>query len=776
MGLSLGMAIVILMGGFIHNELSFERDQPNVNSHYRLVMHAQENNNEYILTTPRAYEQLVDIAGVEDVFYFFKTQMASDDKVAVEQNTFQLLANYAVTPNITQLVNIDVLAGSLQDAILVPENIALSRTEAMRLFGSRIDFKTIVGQTIRLLSNDRSITVAAVFEDLPVNSHFYFESLMSFAPYQNIGGNVAHTYIGLSAEADKISIATAVTKVFKQIWQWENIYYRLQAIEDIHLGPNFAQDMKVGGAMSSVMICALMSALLLLISCVNYVNFTVAQSANRAKEVGVRKALGASKRQLITQFMSESIWLAWLALVVACVFVDLALPFFNQLIGRPILFTGWHEVIWQLVALATAVGVISGGYPSFYMANFNAKAILSGDFKQGKQGVWIRKTLLLVQITLSISLLIGAVTLAKQLAFLQSLPVNYGKSQQLVINDMPASTLYSDQQFAFFDELQQIPGVIASTAMDFYITQSTNAGIFIEDKQDPSNPLSMSLGGVSGNVVAALDLQLLAGRDFSVAHASDWYSKETNQASIIVPESALSILGFSDAQSAISQAVTFTAGPVSRATGIIVGVVKDIKVGPVNYQGAPVVFVCGLGIGGSYSLVVKVADPSAQTIQKTLAKFIRARLNITPVTISSLKDNYQALYQEQQRLAEVVRIGSLISIALILIGVFGLTGFIVKQRQKEVAIRKVLGASRISIVNSLAKEFLLLIFFGCLIAWPLSYFTLAEWLSGFNEHVRQSIWVYIVAALVVAWITWLTVASVAFKAASTRPSLILRYE
>ncbi|MBB1367713.1 FtsX-like permease family protein [Pseudoalteromonas sp. SR44-5] len=785
MGLSLGMAIVILMGLFIRNELSFERNQPNVNNHYRLVMHAQENNNEYILTTPRAYQQLANIAGVDDVFYVFKTQMASDDKVLVGQNAFQLLANVAVTPNITQLVNINVLAGNLQDALNAPEKIALSRSEVLRLFGSDIDskkrvnttdFKNIIGKTIRLQHNNRLITVAAVFEDLPINSHFYFESLMSFAPYQHIGGNVAHTYVALSAGADKGKIAAQVTEVFNQIWQWKNIYYRLQAIEDIHLGPNFAQDMKVGGAMSSVMICALMSGLLLLISCVNYVNFTVAQAANRAKEVGVKKALGASKRQLITQFMGESVLLAWLALVVACVFVELAFPFFNQLIGRPIAFNGWHDVIWPVMGLATVVGVLSGIYPSFYMANFNAKAILSGAFKQGRQGVWIRKSLLLVQITLSISLLIGAITLAKQLAFLQSLPVNYGKSQQLVIDDMPASTLYGEQQFAFFDALQQIPEVIASTAMDFDITQSTNAGIFIEDKLDPSNPLSMSLAGVSGNVVAALDLQLVAGRDFSIEHASDWYSKETNQASIILPESALSVLGFKDAQSAVSQQVTFAAGPVSRATGVIVGVVKDIKVGPVNYQGAPVVFVCGLGIGGRYSLVVKVAEPSAHSTQKALAEFIRARLNIAPVAISYLEDNYQALYQEQQRLAEVVQIGSLISMALILIGVFGLTGFIVKQRQKEVAVRKVLGASRISIVNALAKEFLVLTFFGCLIAWPVSYFTLADWLSGFHEHIIQSIWVYSLAAVAVAAITWLTVASLAFKVASTRPSLTLRYE
>lgn len=776
LGLSIGMAVLILMVLFIQTERSFDLDQPNVANHYRLVMQAQKNGNEHILMTPRSKQQLLDIAGIESVFYLFKTRMVSDDKVAIEADGFQLSAHYAASSNILSFIQMTVLAGDITKALQAPEKIALARTEALRLFGSGFTPEALIGKTMTRQRDQRLLTVAAIFEDLPVNSHFYFQSLESFTPYENIGGNVAHTYVALTPTANQAHIAVSVTNVFKQIWQWEHVQYWLQPLADIHLGTNFAHDMKMGGSKSSVMICAVMTLILLVISCVNYVNFSVAQSANRAKEIGVRKALGASKTQLMTQFMSEAVVLTWFAMVLACVLVELFMTSFMHLIGRPIAFSGWAQWIGAVFIFATIIGVVSGIYPSVYMSSLKTREILSGELKQGRQGVWIRKGLLLIQITLSIGLLIGAMTLTKQLQFLQTLPVNYSKAQQWVINDMQGQKLYGAQNEAFFSALQQVDGVVSAVAMDFSITQSTNAGIFIENTLNPEEPHSMALAGVSAEVVRTLDLKLVAGRDFSRDHAADGYNDRTNQAGVILPESIVTLLGFTNAHSAIGQSIQFSAGLLSHVTGVIVGVVKDIKVGPVNHQSAPVVFVNGFSVGGSYSLVVKVVDGSDQQVKQAVVNFIKSRLNIAPVTLSLLEDDYQALYQQQQRLKDAVMVGSILSVVLIIIGVFGLTGFIVQQRIKEVAIRKVLGASRLNIVNALAKEFLVMIALGCLVAWPLAYIILADWLSGFALHVEQSLLLYVVMSGVVAVITWLTVASLAFKAASTRPSLVLRDE
>ena len=224
-GLSLGMAMLMLIGLFIQHELSFEQDQPNQQNHYRLVMHAQDNGNEYILTTPRARQQLLDITGVESVFYVFKTQMVSDDKVSIGNNAFQLIANYAATSNLSQLVNIDVLAGDLNKVLNTPEMIALSQSEATRLFGSFTTADNLIGRTLKVQTNNRLLTVSAVFADLPVNSHFYFHSLTSIKPYMGVRGNVMHTYVSLLPNTNKELVAQSVTDIFEQIWQWQNVRY-----------------------------------------------------------------------------------------------------------------------------------------------------------------------------------------------------------------------------------------------------------------------------------------------------------------------------------------------------------------------------------------------------------------------------------------------------------------------------------------------------------------------------------------------------------------------
>ena len=341
---------------------------------------------------------------------------------------------------------------------------------------------------------------------------------------------------------------------------------------------------------------------------------------------------------------------------------------------------------------------------------------------------------------------------------------------------MPQKAVYGEQSASLLSSIESIPGVTASVAMDFSITQSTNAGLFVKLPQTPDTPLSLSLAGVDGKVVETLGLTLLAGRDFSDEFASDRFNRGTEQGSIIVPESVLNTLGFSSPEDAIAKPISFFAGPFSNATGTIVGVVTDIIVGPVNHQGAPVVFVNGLGVGGTYSLLVKVENPNDAQLKLDLQNFVKARLNIAPVDITLLEDDYQALYREQQKLSEVVAIGGVISLILILMGVFGLTGFIVKQRQKEVAVRKVLGASRLVIINGLAKEFMLLVLFGCVIAWPICFLILSDWLASFEQSVTQSIWVYMVATLLISLITWLTVAGLTYKAASIRLAQILRYE
>lgn len=773
LGLSIGLAASILVALYAIHESGYDHFQPNANNTYRMVFHDNKSGNEYLLSTPKAYEQIKKTSGVEAVFYLLKTKLFTDDKIKLNEQYHQLSANYAVTDNVRDFIALNVTSGDLKQSLTQPNYIALSHSEALKLFGDI----NVVGQTFIRSKNNERLTVGAIFEDLAANSHFKFSSLTSFAPYKNVRGNVVYAYLRLNDNADINNIASHITKLIADIWQWRDNYYYLQPLKSIHLGANFNNDMKPGGSEKTVAISIMLSLLLLLISCFNYINMSIAQAGARAKEVGVRKVLGANKLQLILQFLAESILVVLFATLIACALVELFLPSFNQLVGREILMNGWLQSSLPLFVGVLFLGILSGIYPAFFIASFNVKRVLSGDFKRGKTATRVRKSLMVCQCALSISLIIAVLSLNQQLNLLNNLPINYQKSQRLVIADAPGNKLYDIHDLSIYQSLQSLPSVSAVTPSDFYLTDSSNAGFFIDSIAGVASlNTSMAYGGVGFDAVAALGLELIAGRDFSEQYQSDWYNREALTASIIIPESSLKLTGYATADEAIGKTWIFSAGPAAKVSGKIVGVIKDVKVGSVRHTGAPLVFVCGLPIGGVYSLVIKTNGPITFEMKANIANLVGEKLNMSPVEIQTVSANYAKLYLEETRLVNMVTVFCYLAIFLTCIGMFGLAVFSAQLLSKEVAIRKVIGASTSSIITLLGKESLALVIFGIVIAFPVSYFLIDSWLNNFNVRISQSVLVYVVAAFAVIAVTQLTIFMVAYRTANIRPASVLRSE
>jgi putative ABC transport system permease protein len=774
-GLSIGLAATLMIALYALNESSYDEFQPDAQRTYRIVMNHLPSGKQYPMTTPRVYQHLNKVAGVEAVMPLITTKWLMDTKVKIGAEYFKLDNVMAGSSNFTDFVAIDVLHGELSLALNQPDKIALSASEAIRLFGDQ----NAVGQTLLFIEDNKTVEVSAVFADFADNTHYMMQSIIAAKPYLNSIGKLSHTYVKLESGADIGAIEQQTTKILKRLWKDESndINYYFQPLLDIHLGANFNTDMKVGGSAKTVVVAISLSILLLLISSFNYINMSIAQAGIRAKEVGVRKVLGATRTQLVIQFLTESVVIALISAMLACGIVELLLPVFNQLVGRELSIGGWSNYLVEIIVVAVLIGVISGLYPAVFISSFSVNRVLSGDFGRGKTAIVIRKSLMVLQSALSVSLIIATVSLYLQLDYLQNLSVNYAKDQRINVINLPSDKIYPVGDQSLYEGLAKVEGVVSATPIDFDITNATNAGAFVSSVPGVGAfDRPIGFGGVGFNAAKTLGLELVAGRDFSAKHQSDWFNEEQSTVAILIPESVLNIAGYDNAERAIGQVWQFGAGPYQNLKGKIVGVVKDVKMGSARQTANPVLFACGIPVGGIYSLVVQVTDQYSRDIHQNITDFIKQRLNINIVETQRVTDNYQRLYKADDKLMQMIAIFSGLAVFLTCVGMFGLAAFSAQQRSQEVAIRKVLGASRLGLMALLTSESIILVGLSLMIAFPVSYYWVNDWLSNFNDAMAQSMVIYVGAAMVVALVTWVTVASIALRTASVRPQASLRYE
>jgi putative ABC transport system permease protein len=424
-----------------------------------------------------------------------------------------------------------------------------------------------------------------------------------------------------------------------------------------------------------------------------------------------------------------------------------------------------------------AIGLLSGLYPALFIASFSAKRVLSGDLIRGGTAIFIRKLTLCFQGALSIGLIIATASLYQQMQLIDNLEIGYEKSSRLTVKELPNDALYKKGHNSLFTALKNLPGVESVTASNTDLTNDMNFDLnFTWPNGETLNVMQPSVV-TSYNPVATLGLKLLAGRDFSPQFSGDWYHRDAEDnrtISVIVSRRMAELAGYQDLASVIG--LTLIVKNHGGMKAKVVGVIENVKIGSARQQVLPMSLNLGYFLNGTSNLVIKTNNVNVAVLSKQVQKIITEELHISDVKVTSIADDYANAHKNEHQALEMVSVFSLLAIFLTCLGTFGLASFATLRRQKEVAIRKVLGATRLSIVNLLAKEFLFLVAISIVIAYPLSYWLVGDWLANFNERIDQTVWVYAIAALIITVITWLTVASLGFKAASYRPSLILRDE
>ena len=777
-GFSIGLAAAILMALFAQHELSYDKHQPDSERVY--IAHTDYTSiglQAIALSSYRNAETLKSHSQVEDIFRLVKTNFLSklnhgvSELVQVDDNYYRLSNFYAATANILDFIKLDIIAGDINQSLGQPGQIALSEGEAKRLFGEA----QVIG---RLLKHEQGqYRIGAVFKNLAENSHVKFDSLIQM-PAQFIQDGQGYAYYKLLANTDIESFENQLTNELHESEGDSTITISLIKMENMHLKSNGPVFMKRSGSTSVLQICMGLSLILMLVASINFINLNIAQSAKRAKEVGVRKALGATKGQLVSQFLAESFLVVILSALLAFTIVEMSLPAFNQMMDRSLSLVYGSKFMLITLVVIFVVGLLSGLYPALFIASFSAKRVLSGDLVRGGTAIFVRKLTLCLQGALSVGLIIGAISLYQQISLIDSLAVGYEKSSRLVIKDLPTEALYTQKNNSLLAKIRNLTGVEKVTFSNIDLTNDIVSGLFFTWPNGQRLRGPQPTVGTGYYPVETLGLKLLAGRDFSPEFSGDWYQENDEQnstVSVLVSRRMMELAGYQSPESVIGLMLS---EPRLKMTAKIVGVIENVKIGSARQQSLPVSFNLGFSENSIAKghIIIKANNADMAMLTSQVRQVVKQELHLSDVQITTVADDYANAHINEHRVLEMVSVFSFLAIFLTCLGTFGLASFATLNRQKEIAIRKVIGASRLSIVNLLAKEFLILVVISIAIAYPLSYWLIGDWLANFNERIEQAAWVYIAAAHSITMLTWFTVASLAFKVASARPSLILRDE
>ncbi|NMR24721.1 hypothetical protein HH219_04000 [Pseudoalteromonas sp. NEC-BIFX-2020_015] len=775
---SAGLAAVILLALFVKHELSYDSNQPDKQRVYRAHVDYKSFGFDTLMPMRDLAVALAlkNDSDIEEIFSLIPAEFMGyvDHNFNLDahngETNVKLKDVYFASNNLDRFINLDIIFGNLDLVLNTPNQLAISESEAIRLFANA----NVIGR--RLTTKNQAYIIGAVFKDLPTHTHFQFSVLTAFP---NTIEKQPHGYVYIKT-AVNTDIAELETKLFKEYLKTKSeehktVQYKLINITDIYLKGRSTYEMKAPGSILAVTIaCGLIFILFLQITC-NFINFNLVSVGRAAKQIAIKKAIGASRGQLFRLFIYESILMTGCAVVLSLAFVELTYGYFNQLVETHILFVLSKSMVLMAVLVTLVIGLLNGVYAGVVVANVDVKLLVRTHYQYHLS--LLVKGVLSFQAGLAIFIFIVFIIAQLQLEFVANMDVGYQTKNRLIVKNVPATQLFEKDKTQLISAIADLPGVDSVTATDINITEQVRGGVQL------TWPNGQVIEGVapsvvtSFNVVEALGLHLLAGRGFSEEFQSDWYQKMpdgSEQVALIVTESMVHLAGYKSLQDVIGMTLS---NADSNLNATIVGVVADVKVGSAKQEMIPLSFNLARSYIPNGNIVIKVTDAASYTDLKTqIADVLKSRFSILDIEISGLADDYAKNYKNERRIITLSQWLLILSTVLTLISLAVLVSQTVLSQQKDLAIKKVLGAPITQLVTELSLSYLKLVSLSLLVSIPLAYWLTDNWLSSFNDRIGQPIWVYAVAALVVAVITWLTVATIAFKAASARPSLILRDE
>ena len=767
-GLSAGMAVTILIGLWIWSESSFDKNFDNYNRIAQVMQTETLNGN--VNTTKgnvmplaaelrRSYGS--DFKRVVLSSWTMNSLVASSDKKINTQGNY-------MEPDAPDMLSLQMLSGT-RKSFQSSSSVLLSQSTTKTLFGN----EDPMGKVIKI-DGELNEKVVGVYKDFPQNSSF--KDVSFIAPFLDlkswVTGNENNWYnesfqafVQLNDNADLAKVSAKIkniklNKIDAQTAKLEKPEMLLHPMSKWHLYSEFKNGVNTGGAIQYVWMFAIIGAFVLLLACINFMNLSTARSEKRAKEVGIRKAIGSLRSQLISQYFSESILTAVLAFIVSLLLVILILPFFNSVSGKQISFP-WNNIYFWLAGISFSIvtGLIAGLYPAIYLSSFQPVKVLKGTFKAGRNAAIPRKVLVIVQFTVSVILIIATITVFRQVQFAKSRPVGY--SRQGLITIIMQTYNYHNNLANMRNDLLERGAITGIEESNTPVTENDhfNNGF---SWQGMSTQVSAKFNtvNVTQGYGKTVGLEFINGRDFSNQFGTD-------SSAIIINETAAKYIGFEN--------------PVGETikrydnTYRIIGVVKDMVMESPYEPAKQTIYFLDSSIGGILNIKL---NPNLTT-GSALAKVEAVCKKYSPEEPFSYKftdEEYSRKFADEERVGKLAAFFAVLAIFISCLGIFGMASFIAEQRTKEIGVRKVLGASVLDLWGLLSKDFVMMVFVALLIAAPLAYYFMYNWLQNYEYRTNLSWWIFAAAGAGALLITLLTVSFQSIKAAISNPVKSLRTE
>jgi putative ABC transport system permease protein len=760
-GLAIGMACCLLISLWIFDELSFDRFHEFADRIYRVEFDQNYSGKLFHVNVspyPLARALETEIPEIEQATRYGGM---GDLLFQSGQNTFYENRIMAVDPKFLTVFSFPLVKGDSSTALNDPMSLVISQKTAKKYFGT----EDPMGKTLTV-NTKYEFQVTGIIRDVSQNSTFRFDMLMSFRFLEKMGyapddwdSNNTPTYVRLSEGADIPTITAKVQALNAKYRDVEKLTFSLMPLKRIHLYNRSGFD---SGPRASqfVYIFSMIAFFVLLIACINFMNLSTARSAKRAKEVGIRKVVGAVRAEIVRQFYGESLMFMLISLVLALVMVILTLPLFNALAGKSLslsLVTAWQLLI-GLTAVALFTGWISGSYPAFFLGSFQPVSTLKGKLRSGPKNALFRRALVVVQFTLSISLIIGTGVVFNQLNFLKTKKLGYEKEHSIYISLRGGNrSLYAQLK----SELERHPGLLGVSGAEHRpsMINSNTSGSEWEGK-DPELSVSTYVTRVDYDFLKTMDIELEEGRSFSPEFSTD------AESAFIINQELARVMG---SDSAVDKSFSLWG-----REGSVIGVVKDFHFLSLKKDIEPLVMM--LGPQSINFLLIRL---NAVNIPASLAHIEKTWERVVPnfpFEFRFLNEDFDTLYRSEERMGDILKYFAGLAVFIACLGLLGLASFAAEQRTKEIGVRKVLGASSPQITWLIYKEFIMLLVISNLVAWPVSYLVMHGWLQDFAYRTGIDVVIFILAALAAVVSAFLTVSYQALKASQANPIKALRYE
>jgi len=768
-GLAVGMTVAMLIGLWIYDELSFDKYHRNYD---RIAQVMQHNiyNGEIGTQTANPAEMAGEIRRVygSDFKYVLQSSWNFDHTLTYGDKMFLKPGSFW-EPQVAEMLTLKMLRGSTNGLNEI-HSILLSKSVAEAYFGKDDPLNKILK-----LDNKENVKVTGVYEDLPENTSFKdlkfilpWDLYLSMNPWikkmeNPWGSNFTQTFAQVADNANMEKVSAKIKNVKFNKMEKEDRKYKpvvfLHPMSKWHLYSDFKNGVISGGRIETVWLFGIIGIFVLLLACINFMNLSTARSEKRAKEVGIRKAVGSLRKQLITQFFSESGVTSALAFVFAIVFVILVLPHFNVIADKKMTIPWSNPLFWIIsVGFTALTGIIAGLYPALFLSSFQPVKVLKGTFKSGRNAALPRKLLVVTQFAISIMLIIGTMVVYKQINHAKDRPIGYTRDGLIVT---PANDETHKNFETIRTELKNSGAIVEMSESGSPTTDvwNTNGGFDWEGK-DPNLAVDFPNNAVTYEYGKTIGWKIVQGRDFSREYATD-------SAAFIMNESAAKFIGLKDP---VGKTIRWENKPYT-----VIGIVNDLLVQSPYRPVRPSLFYVSKESQNVFIIRIspsQSARKALSTIEATFKKYYPA----SPFTSTFVDEDFAKKFGNEERIGKLAMYFAILAIFISCLGLFGLASFVAEQRTKEIGIRKVLGASVAGLWQMLSKDFVILVILSCMIAVPLAYYFMHEWLRKYDYRTSIPWWLFFVACAGALIITLLTISFQAIKAAVANPVKSLRTE